>query len=110
MKKIYYTDKECEEMLRTLGELTEELHSINNPELKDKITSLMEHFDVIHREGLSRLWTILKKKHPETCEQLNKDYTIHNLLTLYDLEIFEGIENAVDPVTFIPDDEVKMLS
>ncbi len=109
MEKIYYSDKECEDMLRTLGELTEKLHSIEDEEIKSQITSLMEHFDVIHREGLSRLWKIVKAKNPELCDQLNKDYTIHHLLALYDLETFDGIEKATDPVAFIPENEVKIL-
>ncbi len=110
MNKIYYSDKECEEMLRTTGNLTESLHAIENEHIKEQITSLMEHFDIIHREGLSRLWRILRGTSPDLCDRLNKDYAIHHLLALYDLEAFDGIEKAVDQVAFIPEGDVKKLS
>jgi len=35
MEKVYYSDKEYEQMLRTLGEATERLHSLDDDNIKE---------------------------------------------------------------------------
>ena len=97
-------------MLLTLGVVTEKLHNTEDEETKELVTTLMEHFDVIHREALSRLWSILEIKQPELCEKIVKeDYTVRNLLALYDLIEFEGIKKPIDPPPFVPYDQVTIL-
>ena len=110
MQKIYYSDKEYEQVLLTLGVVTEKLHNTEDEETRAMVTTLMEHFDVIHREALSRLWSILEIKQPDLCEKIVKeDYTVRNLLALYDLIEFEGIKKPLDPVAFVPYDQVTIL-
>ncbi len=110
MQKIYYSDKEYEQVLLTLGVVTEKLHNTEDEETKELVTTLMEHFDVIHREAISRLWSILEIKQPELCEKIVKeDYTVRNLLALYDLIEFEGIKKPVEPPPFVPYDQVTIL-
>lgn len=110
MNKIYYSDKEYEQVLRTLGEVTEALHNIEDEHTKDLVNTLMQHFDVLHREALSRLWSILEIKQPELCEKIVKeDYTVRNLLALYDLVEFEGIKKPIEPPAFVPYEQVTIL-
>ncbi len=110
MQKIYYSDKEYEQVLLTLGVVTEKLHNTEDEETKELVTTLMEHFDVIHRDAISRLWSILEIKQPELCEKIVKeDYTVRNLLALYDLIEFEGIKKPVEPPPFVPYDQVTIL-
>ncbi len=110
MEKIYYSDKEYEQMLLTLGEATERLHSIGDENIKALVTDLMQHIDVIHREALSRLWAVLEKKNPELCEKIKKeDYAVRNLLALYDLTEFEGVKKPIELPPIIPIDQVKIL-
>ncbi len=97
-------------MLLTLGEVTEKLHSIDDETTKAMVTDLMQHIDVIHREALSRLWALLEKKYPELCEKIKKeDYTVRNLLSLYDLTEFEGVQKPVELPRIIPVEELKIM-
>ncbi len=110
MNKVYYSDKEYEHVLRTLGEVTEALHNIEDEHTKDLVNTLMQHFDVLHREAISRLWSILEIKQPELCERIVKeDYTVRNLLALYDLIEFEGIKKPIEPSSFVPIEQVTIL-
>ena len=110
MQKIYYSDKEYEQVLLTLSVVTEKLHNTEDEETKELVTILMEHFDVIHREAISRLLSILEIKQPDLCEKIVKeDYTVRNLLALYDLIEFEGIKTPVNPPPFVPYDQVTIL-
>lgn len=97
-------------MLLTLGEATEKLHSIGDENIKELVTDLMQHIDVIHREALSRLWAVLEKKNPELSEQIKKeDYAVRNLLALYDLTEFEGVKKPIELPRIIPIDQVNIL-
>ena len=49
MQKIYYSDKEYEQVLLTLGAVTEAVHNVENEETKEMVMTLMQHFDVLHR-------------------------------------------------------------
>ena len=110
MEKVYYSDKEYEQMLRTLGEVTDKLHSIYDVDIKEMVTDLMQHIDVIHREALSRLWSVMEKRNPELCDQIKKeDYAVRNLLALYDLIEFEGVKKPLDLPPIIPIDQVNIL-
>jgi GTP1/Obg family GTP-binding protein len=110
MEKVYYSDKEYEQMLRSLGEATEQLHQVEDGNIKEMVTNLMQHVDVIHREALSRLWALLEKQNPELCEQIIKeDYTVRNLLALYDLTEFEGVKKSTELPPIIPIDQVNIL-
>lgn len=111
MNKIYYSDKEFEQVLLSLSSITEELHALQDEAISEKINALMQHFDVIHRESLSRLWNILEVKHPDLCERIIKeDYTVRNILALYDIIEYEGIKTPIEPLTFIPYDQVGLLN
>jgi hypothetical protein len=110
MQKIHFSDRELEQMLLTLSEVTEKLHLIEDDKTKELITDLMQHFDVIHREGLSRLWKALQREQPQLCTELAKDYAVQHILALYDLVPFEGVKKPVDLPPVIPVDEVRILN
>lgn len=110
MEKVYYSDKEYEQMLRTLGEATEKLHQVEDENIKKMVTDLMQHIDVIHREALSRLWALMEKQNPTLSKQIIKeDYTVRNLLALYDLTEFEGVKKAVELPPIIPIEQVNII-
>ena len=66
MQKIYYSDKEYEQVLLTLGAVTEAVHNIENEETKEMVMTLMQHFDV---SSLSMLCTasVTAPKVSKTC-------------------------------------------
>ena len=97
-------------MLRTLGEATEKLHQVEDENIKKMVTDLMQHIDVIHREALSRLWALMEKQNPTLSKQIIKeDYTVRNLLALYDLTEFEGVKKAVELPPIIPIEQVNII-
>lgn len=87
----------------------QEIERVEDPMAKDLVNQILKHFDALHREALHRMWQFLKKNHAPVSERLVTDYTIRNLLALYDLEAFDGIEKAKEPVAFISADLVKKL-
>ena len=110
MDKVFYSDQEFEQVLLHLGEVTERVHALEDSPARDLMIELMEHFDVLHRESLSRLWTLLEQRHPDLCKKIvQEDYTVRNLLALYDLIEFEGVGKPPEVVAFIPVDQVKIL-
>ena len=110
MSQVFYSDKEFEQILHKLSDLTEQVEQIDNPLVKDLVNNTLQHFDALHREALHRMWQFMRKNHPELRVKLLSDYSIIHLLALYDLESFDGIETAKDSVVFINEDEVKKLS
>ncbi len=108
MEKVHFTDSQCEEMLNSLGGLMEKLDDIEDEQYKAQFTQLMQHFDVIHREGLSRLWNYMKNHNKEDCAEMKKDYAIRHLLAVYDLEPFDGIDPALDK-NFQSSDDLNIM-
>jgi hypothetical protein len=110
MDSIFYSDKEYEQVLLHLGELTERIHEMEDSPEREMMVGLMQYFDVIHREAVSRLWGVLETRHPELCQRIiGEDYTVRNLLALYDLIEFNGVGKPPEAVAFIPVDQVKIL-
>ena len=110
MSTVYYNDQEYEQLLRTLGELTDQIDKIDDPMAKELVLHILQHFDAIHREPLHRLWQFIRKNHPEMREKILTDYTLKHLLALYDLEDFEGIEQANTKHILINEEQITKLS
>ncbi len=109
MSKVYYSDQEYEQLLLTLSKLTEQIEKIDDPMAKEMVYHILQHFDAIHREALHRLWQFVRKQHPQMRERLLSDYTIKHLLSLYDLEAFEGITKPKNKTIFVSEDQVTKL-
>lgn len=109
MSKVFYSDKEFEQLLYDLSNLTQEIEKINDPFAKEIVYNILQHFDAVHREALHRLWQFIRKNHPEMRTKLIGDYSIRHLLALYDLEEYEGIEKAKAAPFIISEDQVKKL-
>ncbi len=109
MSKIYYNDKEFENLLHSLGNLIEQIEKIDDPSTKEMIYNILQHFDAVHREALHRLWKHISNNHSDLRELALKDYTIKHLMALYDLEAFVGIQSAKDSRVFISEDQVTKL-
>lgn len=109
MSKVYYSDEEIEKLLRTLSDLTMQIDKIDDPFAREMVYNLLKYFDAVHREGLHRLWQFIKKNHPEIRDRVLTDYAIKNLLSLYDLEAFDGIKKPEKNKIFISEDQVKIL-
>ena len=90
MRKIYYSDKEYEQIIAALGNYVNDIEKIDNPLTKELVYTLMQHLDIVHREGLARMWKVIKGSYPDLAYGLKEDFTVHHLLALYDLENSEN--------------------
>ena len=106
---VYYSDKEYEQILLRLGQMVDDIDKIEDPMTKDLVHDLLQHFDVVHREAISRMAQFVEQENPELMSRLKDDYTIRHLLALYDLETFDGVEAAKDTKGFISENDVKMI-
>jgi len=73
----------------------------------------LKYFDLVHREALARMMGLIDTQYPNLKKDLESDFTIKTLLSLYDLTSVEKAEKL--PVIngqmgFIPVEEVKLLS
>lgn len=113
MEPVYYTNKEFEEILQKVEELVDESEHSPFTHTKELVTSLLQYFDLMHREPLARLMKMIEKSHPELRNKMKSDYTIETLFRLYDL-----MEGAVERTSsanknipgFVPVEDVKIIT
>jgi len=113
MEAVFHTDEEYREILQRLEELMKEAEQLPYPNVKELVTSILQYFDLIHREPLARLMKTIESNQPELKASLENDDTVKTLFSLYDL--MEGdIESSPldNPKTmgFVPVAEVGLLS
>jgi hypothetical protein len=113
MEAVNYSDKEFEQILREIEKMMEEAEQSPLPQVKEMVTSILQYFEMMHKEPLARLLKIIEKDHTGLRSKIEEDYTINTLFTLYDL-IEGNIERSPmdNPGTkgFIPVEEVGLLS
>ncbi|MBX2815512.1 MAG: Rieske 2Fe-2S domain-containing protein [Saprospiraceae bacterium] len=111
MKKVLFTNAEYANSLDQLDKLLQEAEQVPNADHKVLIYQILQHFDSIHREPLSRIFQAVQN-YPALKEELVKDPTTSRLLTLYDIIAEEEANGHLDDrtIAFIPEDQVKMLS
>lgn len=113
MEPVYYTNKEFEEILQKVEEIVDESERSPFSHTKELVTSLLQYFDLMHREPLARLMKMIEASHPELKDKMKTDYTIETLFRLYDL--MEGAiertpsENKSIPA-FVPVEDVEIIT
>jgi nitrite reductase/ring-hydroxylating ferredoxin subunit len=78
----YMTTAGWDKLLDQVNQQIEELEQLPLPDVKEKVFTLLEGIDAIHREALGRLVSLFKKG---VLEQVIEDRPIHTLMELYDL-------------------------
>ncbi len=78
----FMTNSGWDSLLVQVNQQIEEFENHPLPEVKDKVFSLLESIDLIHREALGRLVSLFKEG---VLEQVVTDPPIHTLMELYDL-------------------------
>ena len=78
----FMTNSGWDSLLVQVNQQIEEFENHPLPEVKDKVFSLLESIDLIHRESLGRLVSLFKEG---VLEQVVSDPPIHTLMELYDL-------------------------
>ncbi|MFT6809757.1 MAG: nitrite reductase/ring-hydroxylating ferredoxin subunit [Saprospiraceae bacterium] len=110
MKEVLFNNKEYSDTLGHLDELLQDAEKLSDVDNKVLVYQILQYFDSIHREPLSRIFNALDD-YPTLKDQIIQDPTTSKLLSLYDLISEEQVNNHVDgrSVAFIPAHEVTLL-
>lgn len=109
MEKVLFSNSEYQEALAKLDQLMRQAEQVNDTDHKVLLYNVLQYFDSIHREPLSRLMAEIKK-HPELIKKISGDETIQKLSSLYDIELDISPVDNNGTVAFIPVDQVTLLS
>jgi hypothetical protein len=113
MEAVNYSNKEFEQILHEIEKMMEEAEESPFPQVKEMVTSILQYFEMMHKEPLARLLKMIDKDHAGLRAKIESDYTLNTLFTLYDL-IEGNIERSPmdnpDTKGFIPVEEVGLLS
>ena len=112
MNPVYYNDEEYQEILAYLNQLTTDAEMLPYPNAKELTAALLKYFDLVHREALARMMGLIDKQYPNLKRDLESDFTIKTLLSLYDLGTVEKEQNGKKKgqMGFVPVEQVKLLS
>jgi len=111
MKEVLFSNKEYSETLGQLDKLLQDVEQLSDVDHKVLVYQILQYFDSIHREPLSRIFGALKN-YPTLKDQLIKDPTTSKLLSLYDIINEDQANNDKNgsPVAFIPESEVTLIN
>jgi nitrite reductase/ring-hydroxylating ferredoxin subunit len=110
MEPVYYNDDEYRQILSILEELTDQTERLPYPEARELTTSLLQHFDLVHRESIARICQYLEQNAPRHYAKLKSDFTIDTLLKLYDITKGDLDTGSGHAVGFIPSHELKIIT
>ncbi|MDQ6610432.1 MAG: Rieske 2Fe-2S domain-containing protein [Bacteroidota bacterium] len=85
MQSIFLPDVEYEQLASQTEELIAQVAHLPYPKVKDDIHVLLQNFDMLHREALTRLFKEIIMNYPELHTKMEGDKAIHLLFSLYDL-------------------------
>lgn len=85
MQSIFLPDSEYEQLASQTEELLAQVDHLPYPKVKDDVHELLQNFDMLHREALTRLFKEIIINYPELHTKMEGDKAIHLLFSLYDL-------------------------
>ncbi len=85
MNHVHYSDTQYNDLAQKTQQLIEEAEQLPESYSKEIIFTLLENFDMLHREALSRLLKIIDEKFPGLRNEMEADFAVQSLFTLYDL-------------------------
>lgn len=85
MNHIYYSDTQYNDLAQKTQQLIEEAEQLPDSYSKEIVFTILENFDMLHREALSRLLKIIEEKSPGLRNEMEADFAVQSLFTLYDL-------------------------
>ncbi len=85
MESIFLPDQEYEQLASQTEDLIAQIDNLPYPKVKEEVHELLQNFDMLHREALTRLFKEIIIHHPELHTKMAGDKAIHLLFSLYDL-------------------------
>ncbi|MGI9544557.1 MAG: Rieske (2Fe-2S) protein, partial [Cyclobacteriaceae bacterium] len=92
---------------------SDQAENLPYPEARELSTSLLQHFDLVHREAIARMTKYLQSMAPQLFEEMQSDFTIKTLWQLYDIleEEVPNVDTAnPPPLGFVPEHELGILT
>jgi len=94
MESIFLTDTEYEQLASQTEDLLAQVENLPYPKVKDDVQELLQNFDMLHREALTRLFKEIIINYPALQTKMESDKAVHLLFSLYDL-FHSEIQNNV---------------
>lgn len=94
MENIFLSDTEYEHLATQTENLIAQVDNLPYPKVKDDVQDLLQNFDMLHREALTRLFKEIIINYPALQTKMESDKAIHLLFSLYDL-FHNDIQNDV---------------
>ncbi len=94
MESIFLSDTDYEQLASQTEELVAKVDDLPYPKVKDNVHELLQNFDMLHREALTRLFKEIIINYPALQTKMESDKAIHLLFSLYDL-FHSDIQNDV---------------
>jgi len=85
MQSIFISDIEYEQLASQTEDLVAQVDNLPYPKVKDDVHELLQNFDMLHREALTRLFKEIVINHPDLHTKMEGDKSIYLLFSLYDL-------------------------
>lgn len=94
MESIFLSDTDYEQLASQTEELVAKVDDLPYPKVKDDVQVLLQNFDMLHREALTRLFKEIIINYPALQTKMESDKAVHLLFSLYDL-FHNDIQNDV---------------
>ena len=94
MQEVFLSDTEYERVAAQTQELLAQLEETPYPKVKEDMQQLLQSFDLLHREALTRLFREIIINHPDLRSKMENDKAVNLLFSLYDL-FQTGIHNDI---------------
>jgi 3-phenylpropionate/trans-cinnamate dioxygenase ferredoxin subunit len=94
MENIFLSDEDYEQLASQTEDLIAKVDDLPYPKVKDDVQELLQNFDMLHREALTRLFKEIIINYPALQTKMESDKAVHLLFSLYDL-FHSDIQNDV---------------
>ncbi len=85
MENIFLSDEDYEQLASQTEDLLAQVDNLPYPKVKGDIQELLQNFDMLHREALTRLFKEIIINYPALQTKMESDKAVHLLFSLYDL-------------------------
>ncbi len=94
MESIFLSDTDYQQLASQTEELVAKVEDLPYPKVKDDVHELLQNFDMLHREALTRLFKEIIINYPALQTKMENDKAVHLLFSLYDL-FHSDIQNDI---------------
>ncbi len=85
MENIFLSDTDYEVLVARTEAMVKKMDELPYPKVKDDVNELLQNFDMMHREALTRLFKEIIINYPALHTKMQGDRSINLLFSLYDL-------------------------